>query len=168
MRRIIKSRQLLDDNTHHLAADDPLPLSQCTVPLTRWLADREQLLRHPTPVGVRLNPDDDLSALVADLPQLALIVINFPRFTDGRAYSQARLLRERYGYTGELRAVGEVLRDQLQLMERCGIDAYELSPRQDADDALAAFEQIKVFYQPAPTTPIALNRLRQHRLAIPA
>jgi uncharacterized protein (DUF934 family) len=166
MRRIIKSRQLLNDNTHHLAADDPLPLTACTVPLERWLSEREQLLRHPKPVGVRLSPEDDLANIIPDLAVLPLIALDFPRFTDGRGFSKARLLRERFGFEGELRAVGHVLSDQLQFMERCGMDAYELSASQDLDLALEAFEQIKVFYQPAPAAPAALNYLRQRRLAV--
>ena len=165
MRRIIKSRQLFDDNTHHLGLDDPLPLSPCTVPLARWLDEREQLCKHPTPVGVRLSASDDVKPLLPDLSALTLIALEFERFTDGRSYTQARLLRERYDYTGELRAVGAVLRDQLQFMERCGMDAFELSAHQDAADALKAFEQINIFFQPATAAPAALTRLRQRRSA---
>ena len=165
MQRIIKARQLVNDNTHHLGLDDPLPLSTCTVPLARWLAERDQLLRHPTTVGVRLSASDDVSVLIPDLTALKLIALEFQRFTDGRSYTQARLLRERHDYTGELRAVGNVLRDQLQFMERCGMDAFELSAQQDPTEALASFEQISIFYQPATTVPAILNRLRQRRLA---
>lgn len=163
MPRIIKNRQIIDDNTQHLGSDDALPFSPCTVPLQRWLEQYEQLQRHPTSVGVWVRGDDDLEQLAPYIQQLQLIAVEFPRFTDGRSYSQARLLRERYGYQGELRAVGNVLRDQLLFMERCGIDAFELSDPDKLEDSLKSFSEIKVYYQPATATPAILRRLRQRR-----
>ena len=161
MQRIIKNRQFIEDNTQHLGLDDPLPFSPCTVPLARWQAEREELRCHPTLVGVRLGATDDVAELAHDLAELALIALEFERFTDGRSYSQARLLRERYGYQGELRAVGAVLRDQLQFMERCGIDAVELDDANN--ESLAAFTEINVFYQPS-FPPAIIRRLRQRSL----
>ena len=161
MQRIIKNRQFIQDNTQHLGLDAPLPFSPCTVPLARWLGEREELRRHPSEVGVRLSATDEVSELVQDFTGLQLIALEFARFTDGRSYSQARLLRERYNYHGELRAVGSVLRDQLQLMERCGIDAFELIEANE--NTLSAFKEINVFYQPN-FPPAIIRRLRQRSL----
>lgn len=77
-------------------------------------------------LGVVLEPDDSLEEIALDLPHLKMIALNFPKFTDGRAYSLAQILRTRYGFKGELRAIGDVLFDQLQLMQRCGFDAFEI------------------------------------------
>ena len=100
-------------------------------------------------VGVSLQPDDDLSLLTPYVDKLDLIAIHFPKFTDGRGYSLARLLRQRLGYRGELRAVGEVLRDQLYFMARCGFDAFELRDSYNPEAALSAFTEITVHYQAA-------------------
>ena len=95
-----------------------------------------------------------------DLDRFALIALSFPRFTDGRAYSQARLLRGRLGFTGELRAEGDVLRDQLLFMQRCGFDAFAVSERALVEDWLQAFREFDVFYQPAEDRQISLLRRR--------
>lgn len=119
-----------------------------TVPLEAFLEKRDTLLARNTPLGVRLEPDDDTCRLAGDLDRLSLIEIVFPRYTDGRGYSTAQLLRRRLGYRGELRAVGHVLRDQLLYMHRSGFDAFETERAQIASvqDALGEFSS---FYQPA-------------------
>ena len=96
---------------------------------------------------LRLEPADDPEKLLGDLPSVDRVEVHFPRFGDGRGYSLARLLRSRYGYTGELRAVGQFTRDHLAFMERAGFDAFELREGEDAHEALAAFEQVSVSYQ---------------------
>lgn len=134
-------RPLLDDQ------DDADPAVPAIVPLGRWLQWRAAGLQPHPDSGVCLQPDDDFEALLPDLPQLRLIAVNFPVFTDGRGYSTARLLRERHGYRGELRAVGDVLRDQLYFLHRCGFDAFALRADQDATAALRAFDDYTVSYQ---------------------
>jgi uncharacterized protein (DUF934 family) len=104
--------------------------------------------------GVRLPNDRGLDPIVPHLPRLSLIAIEFPKFGDGRGYSLARLLRERHGYRGELRAIGNVLRDQLLYLHRCGFDAFELDPKYgpgglDPHEALSAFAELDVYYQAA-------------------
>jgi uncharacterized protein (DUF934 family) len=102
--------------------------------------------------------------LLADLPRLALIALEFPKWTDGRAYSQARLLRERYGFEGELRATGQVLRDQFVFMLRAGFDAFEVKKDSDAAAFAAATKRYSVFYQPTGDGRVtALNRRMQLR-----
>jgi uncharacterized protein (DUF934 family) len=98
---------------------------------------------------VRLEPGDDPAKIAGELERLARIEVNFPKFGDGRGYSIAKLLRERYGYKGELRAVGHITRDHLYYMERVGFDAFELREGEDPEEALAAFETFSVSYQRA-------------------
>jgi uncharacterized protein (DUF934 family) len=107
------------------------------------------LLERSDPVGVRLPNTADVADLAEDLPVLEVVALEFPKFADGRAYSQARLLRERHGYRGEIRAVGDVLRDQLFFMARSGFDAFELRADRSLEDALAAFDEFSESYQPA-------------------
>ena len=95
-------------------------------------------------LGVRLTPSDDPALIANDLDKLTLIAVEFPAFTDGRGYSTATLLRERYGYKGELRAVGDVLRDQIFLMSRSGFTTFALRNDQSVDKALAAFNDLRL------------------------
>jgi uncharacterized protein (DUF934 family) len=96
---------------------------------------------------IRLEPTDDPAAVLDKLERVARIEVNFPKFGDGRGYSIARLLRTRYGYKGELRAVGQITRDLLYYLERVGFDAFELREGEDAAEALASFQDFSVSYQ---------------------
>lgn len=150
--RIIKDRKIVEDDWQHVngEAGDPLPDGKIIVSLSRWKAERDDLLRRKNSgLGVQLEPEDHAADIADDLAHLETIALNFPVFRDGRAYSTARLLRERYGYGGELRAVGDVLRDQIFYMQRCGFDAFEVRADRDLDDALKAFDEFSVTYQPA-------------------
>ena len=119
------------------------------VTLADWRRQKNTLLRRAGPVGVRLGAGDDLDDILDDLDAIALVVLEFESFTDGRGYTQARRLRERHGYRGEIRAVGDVSRDHLAFMERCGFNAFELRTRGALRDALGAFGEISDVYQPA-------------------
>ncbi len=118
------------------------------VPLALWRLRRDDFLHHPGAVGVWLDAGDDLEAIAPDLDRLGVVAVHFPKFSDGRGFSTARLLRERYGFDGELRAIGDIGRDQLAFLERCGFDAFELREGVDAQRALAAFGEVSVVYQP--------------------
>ncbi|MEM6993486.1 MAG: DUF934 domain-containing protein [Myxococcota bacterium] len=145
---IIKNRVIVDDATKHLADDAPVPATgDVTVSLSRYGAEREALAARADRVGVRIKPDEDVDEIVPHLGQIKLIAVEFPKFTDGRGYSTARLLRERHGYRGELRAIGHVLRDQLFYMQRVGFDAFEMAPGKSVQDALNAFSDFSVTYQ---------------------
>ena len=109
---------------------------------------------------LRLEPADDPAALAGRLAAAARVEVNFPTFTDGRGYSIARLLRERHGYAGELRAVGDVQRDQLFYLSRCGFDAFLLREGEDPDGALAALQDFSDAYQASAAQPIPLFRRR--------
>lgn len=118
-----------------------------TVSLARLTDESEELLSRNTQLGVRLSPEDDPAALEPFLDRLALIEVDFPKYTDGRGYSQAQLLRRRYGYEGELRAVGHILRDQIFYMNRSGFDAYETA-RADLPSVMEALSEYSAVYQP--------------------
>lgn len=148
---LIRNGALLQASDAELLADDaPLPASgRVLLSLARWRSERDALRGHGERIGVALPNDADVLAVWPELQTLKLIALEFPKSADGRAYSQARLLRERCGYTGELRATGDVLRDQLQFMQRCGFDAFLLRADQDAAACLAAFHDFTSAYQRA-------------------
>ena len=160
MRSVIKDRRIVEDRWRHVADDAELPDGPAIVSLARWSRERALLLERGEPIGVRLPNTTNVANLAADLPVLEVIALEFPKFADGRAYSQARLLRERYSYRGEIRAVGDVLRDQLLFMARSGFDAFELRADRDPDDALEAFGEFSESYQPAADQPLPLFRRR--------
>jgi uncharacterized protein (DUF934 family) len=140
----------------------PLPATGAVVvPLVRWLAERDALVVRTDPVGVRLASHERAEAIAGDVGRLGLIAIEFPAFRDGRAYSTARLLRERYGYGGELRAVGNVLRDQLLFMHRCGFDAFEIADPEALASYRAALAEISVVYQATGDGRVPASRLRR-------
>ena len=150
MPQLIKSRALTDDGftlVRDVAAPAELPDGvPVIVPLSLWLAHRGALIARGD-VGVWLAPADHPGAIADDIERLQVIAIDFPQFTDGRGYSNARLLRERYHYEGELRAVGDIGRDQLYYLAQCGFDAFVIPEGRDARGALAAFADFSDGYQ---------------------
>ena len=114
-----------DDIFTDVADEDDIPEGPVILSLTRFQAEGDALIGANRPVGVRVQTDEEIESLAYDLPRIAVVALVFPKFRDGRHYSAASLLRERYGYTGEIRAVGDVLREQAGFMVRCGIDAFE-------------------------------------------
>lgn len=161
MPAVIKQRQIVADqwqSVAHEAAE--LPAGPVIVSLARWQKERATLLARETPIGLQLPNTADVAEIAADLPRLEVVALEFPKFSDGRAYSQARLLRERFGYQGEIRAVGEVLRDQLFFMARSGFDAFVPRADQNLEEILAAFHDFSQSYQPAADQPQPLYRRR--------
>ena len=132
------------------------------IPAARFLENAETLLRRAVPIGVIWPNNRDVEDLVPYLDRLAVIALVFPTFRDGRAYSQARLLRERYNYRGELRSTGQVLRDQFLFMLRAGFSAFEVKKDKDADAFVTSAKRYSVFYQPTGDGRVtALNRRMQ-------
>lgn len=161
MRSVIKERRIVEDRWQHVADEAELPAGPVIVSLARWRKDRAMLVARGEPLGVQVPNTVDPAELAGDLAQLALVALEFPKFADGRAHSQARLLRERHGFRGELRAVGDVLRDQLAFMVRNGFDAFELRADRSLEDALRAFDEFSVSYQSAIDQPLPLYRRRR-------
>lgn len=131
------------------------PLTE--VSLEDW---RDNPQEHADATALRISNDTPLAGVKCDLHGFSVIILDFPAFKDGRAYSQARLLRERYGYTGEIRARGDILRDQLFFMVRCGINAFEY-PSDDVAGADAALKEFTFAYQPAADKAAPVWRQRQ-------
>lgn len=157
MQRIIKNDQVVDESWHLLPKDATLDgLSNCDdliVPLALWREHDHALKARDGGLGVWLDADEQIEEIADDLAHFKVIALNFPAFTDGRHYSSARLLRERYGYKGEIRAIGDVLRDQLFLMRRCGFDAFAVRADRDPYDALEGLKDFSVTYQAAADDP---------------
>jgi uncharacterized protein (DUF934 family) len=144
---------------------EPAPGAPVIVSLERWRADRDALIARDGPLGLRLASGQTPAEVAGDLSRFALVALEFPKFSDGRAFSYARLLRERYGFAGEVRAVGEVLHDQLLFMHRCGFDAFEIASEDAVERWLDALGEVSVWYQPTGDgRPVALS-LRQRRQA---
>jgi uncharacterized protein (DUF934 family) len=147
----MKFISLQRDPWHALPGDDGPPVSISPTPhllldLAQWHAVRAAWPAG-VPVGLRLGNDQDIEDIADDLPRLALVVLHFPKWVDGRAYSQARLLRSRYRFTGEVRALGDVLSDMLPLLERTGFDAVVLRHDQSIDVAERALGYFPGHYQ---------------------
>jgi uncharacterized protein (DUF934 family) len=159
--QIIKDGAIVEDAWVHVADGAELPArGDVIVSLERYVEQRDALQRRGTQLGVRLRSDQQAKAVAPYASELAVIAVEFPGFKDGRGYTAARLLRERFGYKGQIRAVGDVLRDQLFYMRRCGIDAFELKAGKDIAGAVAAFRDFSVTYQGAADDPRPLFRRR--------
>jgi uncharacterized protein (DUF934 family) len=166
MATLIRNSRIVDDTWlrfEEAAGELPATLPADTpilVSLGVWQLHRSRLIAHQGGLGVVLPADADLGSIRPDLPRFALVAVHIAKFGDGRCFSLARLLRERYGYGGELRAVGEVLQDQLAEMRRCGFDAFELRADQDVEAALRAFHPFSEEYQASVDRPLPLFRRR--------
>jgi phosphoadenosine phosphosulfate reductase len=129
---------------------EALPEAPAIVSKKRWLAEREGLGARTAPVGLLICAGEDIDDIAADLPRFALVALDFPKFSDGRAFSTARLLREKHAFSGELRAVGNVLADQIPYMHRVGFDSFEVTHgptrRALAEGRIA---EVTLYYQPA-------------------
>lgn len=153
MRELISNRRIENDAWRLLDADallapgedgfvPELPAGDVVAPLRLWRLRRGELIERPGRLGVLLAAHDAPEALAPDLALLDLVAVRFDKFSDGRGYSLARLLRERHGWRGELRAVGDIGRDQLLFLERAGFDSFELRAGADPLAALAAFDEL--------------------------
>jgi uncharacterized protein (DUF934 family) len=162
---LVKNGKVADDIFVHLADDAELPEAAAVlVSAARFLENPEDLLANTAKLGVIWPNNRDLDDLLPFLDRLAVVALVFPTFRDGRAYSQARLLRERYGYDGELRAAGQVLRDQFVFMLRAGFDAFEVRKESDAEAFALTAKRYSVFYQPTGDGRVtALHRRMQQR-----
>ena len=143
--RIIKNRAIIHDQWRldEGESSGDHGWDHVILPLERWLALRSSIDLEGGTIGVRLNPEDQVESIAADLDGLALIALNFGNFHEGRGYSQAVQLRQQHHFTGEIRALG-AHRDNLPIMERCGINAFEMAAGEDLEQSLLAFEEITV------------------------
>jgi uncharacterized protein (DUF934 family) len=165
---LVKAGRIAEDRFVRVVDDAPVPDGAAAIlPAARFLADAHELVLRQAPIGVVWPNDRKVAELAPYLDWIALVALMFPNFRDGRAYSQARLLRERYHFRGELRATGQILRDQCLFLQRAGFDAFELTKAADAPAFVAAVQRYSVFYQPAAdgrasTLTARLARVPQH------
>lgn len=151
--QIIRDRHISENQWRHVPegslADvlNAAPAGPISVAITDWRKYRIALLARDAPVGVRLAGGDAVDEIVPDLKRIALVALEFGSVTEGRGYTQARMLREKHDYFAEIRAIGNVSRDRLAFMERCGFNAFELPADCDLRDALKAFDEISLAYQ---------------------
>jgi uncharacterized protein (DUF934 family) len=144
---------------------DDVPL---IVPFAKFREHAEAFRARPGKLGIRLSPADKVEDLVPELPRLSLVALEFTGPGEGRGYSQAKLLRARYKFAGEVRAVGHVKQDQVYLMARVGIDAFELSPAEKPEEALATLERFRIAYTPGRRSPQSPGGSEGHELALSA
>ena len=163
---LIKAGQPAADPFQQIADGEPLPAEGAIiVSLARWQEERGLIEPRRNPLGVRLKAADLVEQIAGDLDRLAVVVLEFPKFNDGRALSQARLLRERYGYRGEIRATGKVVRDLLLFMHRCGFDAFATDDHVTAEIVRKSLATFSLSYQPAADGRPSVIELRHGRCA---
>jgi uncharacterized protein (DUF934 family) len=165
---LIKNGAIITDPYVTVSDDAALPeAAPVIVTAARLVANPADILTRDEPVGVIWPNNKNVADLVPFLDRLAVVALAFPSFRDGRAYSQARLLRERYGWRGELRATGQVLRDQFVFLVRAGFDALDVAKPGDADAFASALARYTVFYQPTGAGRTPASRLRTARAVEP-
>lgn len=163
MRRILRRHEVVVADEWRLFGEDASDADPIIVPVAELRKDTAAWLARKGPLGVRLAPSECVESLSDVLPNLALVAVEFPNVGDGRGFTYGRLLRDRLGFKGELRAVGDgVKQDKIFLLARCGFESFELPPTENAEEALAALERYDVIYQPG--EPIEGIRFRRQRL----
>lgn len=166
MQKLIKDG-VIQENTWTLVAKSEgeasavaVPAGQVLIPVSVWLAQKEQL-QSRTDIGVWFDSDEAADLIADDANRFAVIGVSFPLFMDGRSFSTARLLRERYGFKGELRAVGNFIRDQLCYLRRCGVNAFAFAnPEADLEEAVKSLADLQEYYQASVDQPLPLFRRR--------
>ena len=162
MQKILKDGDVVTDNWQKIEDTDQLPADgNFLLPLDYWLENREQLKARNGSIGVWIDSHEEVEALGDDAKSLPVIGINFPKFADGRGFSSARLLRERYSFDGEVRAIGPFIRDQLFYLKRCGFNAFQFENGVDLNAAKQSLNDFSDVYQGATAQPQPLFRRRQ-------
>lgn len=166
MPKLIKDGLIVENTWAFIAKPDgdaavvEVPAGQVIIPVNVWLAQKETL-QVRTDIGVWLDSDEGAELIGAEANRFPVIGVNFPLFMDGRAFSSARLLRERYGFTGELRAVGNFIRDQLCYLRRCGVNAFAFANSEiNLEEAVKSLQDLQEYYQAAVDQPLPLFRRR--------
>ncbi len=147
--QVIKDRQIMTDGWQRVADDAEIPAGDVIISYRRWKEEADGLASREGQLAICIDGDDDIEEVAEVADQFDLIALDFPVHTDGRNYSNARLLRDRYQYQGDLRAVGDVMRDQMFYMHRCGISSFLVREDKDINDALKAFDDFSISYQTA-------------------
>jgi uncharacterized protein (DUF934 family) len=167
-RRLLRDRRIVIDEWRYVAEAADEPAAPVIVSLAQWQLEPDTWLARGSPLGVVLSPADQVAQIAADLKHFSLVAAEFSGPAEGRGYTQARQLRERWHFQGELRAIGYVRRDQLFFMARCGFNSFELADS-DIEDAYSAFSTFSAAYQPSndaglphAISPITANRAAEY------
>ena len=158
--KILKNRQLVEDTWTTLSAESDLLAGDVIVPFARWQNDKNSFASHQGKIGIQISSDTNIDEVIENIAHFDLIALNFPKYTDGTCFSYAFLLRERHHFSGELRAVGDIFRDQFAYLERCGIDAIELEDEKALEEGKNSFDDISMAYQSSADKAEPLSRLR--------
>lgn len=147
--QIIKDKKILADSWLYLADDAPLADGDVTISVSRLLANSPDVDKHQGNLGIRLEPSSSVAAIVSYLPKISLVELDFPDLTDGRLFTHAWLLRNRYGYSGEIRAIGHYIPEQAYYLSRVGVNAFHPDKSEDLDVTLGNLNDFTVSYQPS-------------------
>jgi len=145
--KIIKDKKITEDNWTHLADSDDITIGNVSVSLSRWKEEKKVLSNHKGDIGIRLSPSDTIEEIANDLNTLSSVILDFPAFTDGRSFSQARILRGQYNFDGEIRAIGKYMPDQIFYLSRVGVNAFQLENTSQLNLALSLLNDFTVNYQ---------------------
>ena len=145
--KIIKDKQIIEDSWLHIADNDVIVDGDITLSFTRWQKEATKLTDHKGSIGIRLAPSDKIEDISTDLVNFKLIALEFSAFTDGRSFSQARLLRSRYGFNGDIRAIGSYMPDQVFYLSRVGVNSFQLEKSEEMTVALSTMNDFTVKYQ---------------------
>jgi uncharacterized protein (DUF934 family) len=161
MPQLLKDGNVIDNSWQLVDADTgALPQGDILISTSQWHKQQDVLADRAGAVGVWIDSHEEIEAFADGIIALPVIAINFPKFADGRGFSLARLLRERYGYSGEIRAIGEIIRDQLFLMQRCGFNAFAFDTELDLAEASKSLQDFSDAYQVAVDQPEPLFKRR--------
>ncbi len=145
--QIIKDRQIIENSWTFVDDASPLPSTDAIISLERWKKESKTLKNHPAKLAIRLQSSDNVADLADALPHIAMVELFFPAFTDGRGFSQARLLRDQYQFDGEIRAAGHYMVDQVFYMSKVGVNAFDLINQSQLPLALSLMDDFSVSYQ---------------------
>jgi uncharacterized protein (DUF934 family) len=158
---LLRQRELVEDSWVALGDQPPADNVALIVPFAKFKESPDTYRARKGKLGIRLSPADKVEDLAPELPRLSLVALEFTGPGEGRGYTQAKLLRARYKFAGEVRAVGHVKQDQIYLMARVGIDAFDLAPGEKPEEALATLARFKIAYTPGAPLP-TVQRERFH------
>ncbi len=145
--QIIKDKQILENTWTYIADDKELSEGNISISAARWKKEKDQLSNRQGKLGIRLQPTDKVEELAADLEHFSLMEIDFPVYTDGRGFSQTRLLRDCFNYQGEIRAIGSFIADQVFYLSRVGVNSFKLDNENELPLALSTLNDFSVSYQ---------------------
>ncbi len=161
--QVIKNKEIINDDwqlVREIEIDAPVPEGKVILPIAYWQENRDAILKQNSEYAVWIDGSVETEVVLDDLDRFSIIALDFPAFKDGRSYTHASLLKTRYNYKGDLRAIGDVLQDQLFFMHRCGIDSYAIREDKDIEEAIKSLNGFSVRYQAAADDALPIYKQR--------